>query len=148
MSFNASQFRDTIKRCLAPYDLRMASPSGIELICLTCAVESDFGTYFRQIGGGPGRGCMSLEPPTCQDVVGRVILPKYPDFPHIKSADLETDIKASIIIARFKYWPFPQPLPKAHDIPALARYWKKYYNTSAGKGTVEKAVEKYERYCR
>ena len=148
MAFNPNQFRKIIKQSLEPFDPAMITPAAVELLCLTCAVESDFGTHLHQFGGGPARGCMMIEPPTYHDVVDRVILPRYPAFTHLGALDLETNIKASIIVARCKYWPFPQPLPSADDIPALARYWKRYYNTRLGKGTVEDAVEKHERYCR
>jgi hypothetical protein len=41
----------------------------------------------------------------------------------------------------------PTPLPDATDVPALAAYWKKHYNTHLGSGTVVKAIKKYERFC-
>ena len=40
----------------------------------------------------------------------------------------------------------PEKLPNSYDIEGLAKYWKKYYNTEGGKGTVEKFIEKYEKY--
>ena len=41
----------------------------------------------------------------------------------------------SVLWARLYYLLIPEPIPKT--IEERARYWKKYYNTEAGKGTPE-----------
>lgn len=146
MSFNSNQFREIIRRSLELFNPAMTSDAAVELLSLTCAVESDMGTYLHQVGG-PARGCMMIEPPTYHDVVTRLIIPVFPKFPIQQVDSLDTDIEASIVVARFKYWPFSQPLPNADDVSGLAKYWKRYYNTELGRGTVEKAIEKYQRYC-
>jgi len=55
------------------------------------------------------------------------------------------------------YYRFPAIIPrrewlKADDdflyVSALARYWKKYWNTYAGAGTVKEAVNNYNLYVR
>jgi hypothetical protein len=33
------------------------------------------------------------------------------------------------------------------SMKALAQYWKKYYNTSLGKGTAVEAIANYNRYA-
>jgi hypothetical protein len=38
-----------------------------------------------------------------------------------------------------------QQLPAHADTEAQARYWKRWWNTSAGKGTVEGYLEAWER---
>jgi hypothetical protein len=48
---------------------------------------------------------------------------------------LTTNIKAMIIVCRLHYWRVPQPLPKTLDDQAV--YWKAFYNTSKGSGTVD-----------
>jgi len=45
----------------------------------------------------------------------------------------------SMIFTRLKYKLIPEPIPS--DIKDRAKYWKKHYNTKAGKGTVEHYLE-------
>ena len=48
---------------------------------------------------------------------------------------LETNIAAQIAMCRLHYRRIPKPLPSS--IEGQAKYWKKYYNSMAGRGTVE-----------
>jgi len=48
---------------------------------------------------------------------------------------LYSGLAARLYLARI-----PEAIPKADDIKAQGQYWKTYYNTAAGKGTVEKFV--------
>ena len=48
---------------------------------------------------------------------------------------LTTNIKAMIIVCRLHYWRVPKSLPKTLDDQAV--YWKAFYNTSKGSGTVD-----------
>ena len=47
------------------------------------------------------------------------------------------------LICRSIYIRQEEPLPDADDIVELGTYWKKYYNTPLGKGTVEHFVKQY-----
>ena len=49
-------------------------------------------------------------------------------------------------MTRIHYLRVPEKLPEANDVEGLARYWKKYYNTSAGKGTEKDFMLKYQMY--
>ena len=42
------------------------------------------------------------------------------------------------LAARLFLVKIPAPIPSASDLPGQAAYWKRYYNTVAGKGTVWK----------
>jgi len=64
----------------------------------------------------------------------------------IEFHELEYNLKYAIIFARLRYLVVPHPLPDADDVKGLAAYWKKYYNTEYGAGTVEEFVEGYEKY--
>ena len=52
---------------------------------------------------------------------------------------LETNIGFSIIMCRIHYRRVPKPLP--YTLEDQAVYWKAYYNSHLGKGTVEKFIE-------
>jgi len=47
-------------------------------------------------------------------------------------------------IARLVYYRAPAPLPRANDLEGLARYWKRYYNTTQGAGEGAEFVKAYE----
>jgi hypothetical protein len=42
---------------------------------------------------------------------------------------LEANLLYQIAIARIHYLRVPKPLPDADDLPGLAAYWKRYWNT-------------------
>ena len=57
---------------------------------------------------------------------------------------LTTNILAQIVVCRLHYWRVPKPMPESLDEQAL--YWKKWYNTAKGAGTIshfKKIVIKY-----
>jgi len=61
---------------------------------------------------------------------------------------LETNIALGIMLCRLRYWTQPGsgPIPPADEIVAQAEYWKQWYNTPGGGGTVEHFVDLVGRY--
>ena len=55
--------------------------------------------------------------------------------------DMKHSVMGSIILqaafARLQYRRFKDPLPGVGDLEAQAKYWKKFYNTELGRGTIE-----------
>ena len=134
----------------------MYSDASVNLILGTAAVEYDFGAHLKQIKG-PAVSPYGIEEATYNDIVHRYLDTREPlkqavlsncgygrEFPAFKN--IRNDYWAATIVARLKYYMMPESLPNSYDIEALAKYWKKYYNTEGGKGTVEKFIEKYEKY--
>ena len=147
MAFNKEQFRELIEDVLREADLY--SPSAVELLMLTCAVESNFGTYIKQIKG-PALGVFQMEPTTHSDIWVNYLnhKAKYRNaFEGYGLKKLKEDLRYAILMARIHYLRYPTPLPEADDIEGLAEYWKRFYNTRLGKGTVKKAIQKYKEYC-
>lgn len=141
MAYNKTQFRELIERVLKENNLY--SESAVNLLMGTAAVESDFGTYLRQING-PALSPFQIEPATYLWLSDKY----WERFPVGKAAEnLEWDLRLAILVARLKYLSIPEPLPEANDIPALARYWKKYYNTYLGAGTEAGFIRAYQKYC-
>ena len=142
---------DVLKR------LGMYSDVAVELLMGTCAVESDFGRSIEQIGGGPGLGVFQIEPNTMNDIWYnyiryreglRVILAEEFGMKGPDKERLKNDLEYGIVMARLKYRRSPVALPKSEkDIEGLARVWKKVYNTDLGKGSIEKFISKYKKYC-
>lgn len=139
MSYNAAQFRDLIRRVLMEQALH--SPEAEELLMGTAAVESDLGTYLRQVRG-PALGVFQMEPETfrwLKQLYSSRLERREPE-------EMEWDLRLSILAARLRYVIVPERLPDASDVPGLAAYWKRHYNTMAGSGTVEHYVRAYSRY--
>ncbi len=57
------------------------------------------------------------------------------DIKKIQLADLANDPLLSLICCRLSYKRIPAAIPG--DLLGRAKYWKEYYNTQAGKGTIK-----------
>lgn len=145
MTINIKQLRyKLIRPLLQAYDLW--TPNAEELLLGTAAIESCCGEYLVQMGGGPALGLYQMEPATYIDV-RKLVVPKINtlDFQIPPSAtSLIWDMRLSTIMCRLQYWRFEEPLPGYDDIKGLGEYWKKYYNTIEGKGTVTEFVYVYK----
>jgi hypothetical protein len=131
------------------------------LIIGTIAVESTVGntTRLRQITG-PALGILQIEPDTHADT-WRNWLQFRPDLrarvlslcpTHFVQADgvpehsaLIGNLPYSVAIARQVYMRRPDKLPDPNDVRGLGEYWKRWYNSHLGAGTVEKFMQAYPR---
>ena len=50
----------------------------------------------------------------------------------------------AVAAARFQYFRVPEKIPTT--LEGQAKYWKKYWNTAAGKGTPEQYIIHYKHY--
>ena len=132
--------------------MELHSDEAVELILGTIAQESAGGTYIRQITG-PALGICQMEPTTFKDIMNNYI--KYkPELGRVvmfasgvsalKSEILEYNLAFSIAMCRVHYLRVSEALP--NDLEGYAKYWKQYYNTRLGKGTVEEFIANYNRY--
>lgn len=145
---DADQLRTHIIKPVLQH-LGMYSLAAENLVLGTWAVESELGTYLRQIGGGPAMGAGQMEPVTHADIwrnwlahqpetaekLRQLVPPLYwtgdDDVP--VDADALIDLRYSCAMTRIHYRRARPPLPAALDWPALEAYHKKYYNTPLGK---------------
>lgn len=122
------------------------------LLLGTALVESNLNSVM-QYSGGPALSFFQIEPATYKDVVAYInrrsskkptlLGALYMDmFPYHEC--LAWNMRLSVLIARMIYWRVPEPLPRANDIAGMAAYWKKYYNTEKGKGTIEHFIKQWE----
>lgn len=145
-------------------DLNLYSLAAEQLLAGTCAQESGMGTYLAQIPGGIAKGAWQMENETFFDLWENFINFKGNLWVRIAIAsgmgdnfplpDLDGkpgmmihNLKYACAMARMHYLRVKEPLPAANDIPALAAYWKKYYNTSKGAGTEEQFIANWNKYC-
>lgn len=133
--------------------LGLHSLAAEELMLGTCAHESKGGTYLKQVNG-PALGAWQMEMATHDDIWKRY-LPNQP----IKSSlmanhcQIRTRPSAEIMVyhltyacamARLCYARHAETIPK--DLEGQAEYWKQYYNTKKGAGTVEAYIESYQTF--
>lgn len=156
-----SQVKDLIERVLNRLGKKYASEDAVELILGTGIIESRF-KYLRQLGDGPASGFFQIEPATAVDncnswlkfrpsVVDHCVkATKVPKRYWIKPSMteweylLETNIAAGIVHARIKYWRAPARMPVTTSDKAA--YWKKWYNTEEGSGSVEEYIDQVSKY--
>lgn len=133
-------------------ELEMWSKQAEDLLVGTCCAESLCGTYRRQIKG-PARGIFQMEPNTARDIVDNYLkyrksikgsVYKYYDGTKSLEDNLETNDEFAVAMCRVHYRRVPKKLP--YDREGLAKYWKDYYNTSEGKGTVQGFLDKWNEF--
>lgn len=155
MSFNLSQFKNLVIRVTAAQEL--CSDVSTNLILGTCAKESAFGTYLRQLSSGPALGVFQMEPDTEKDIwnnylfYGRATKRKaIYKISGVRSYEnsgaLEWNIAYGICMCRLHYRRIAEPFPAADDIEGLGWYWDTHYNRNPHKGTVKQFVKAYEKY--
>lgn len=130
------------------------SASAVNLLLGTAAQESHLGKYLHQING-PALGIYQMEPDTHKDIHNNFLVYKsdlnkkilnlsFPAFSMKKN--LIGNLYYATAMARIHYYRVPEKLPKADDIEGLANYWKRYYNTTIGKGTIKEFIKNFEKY--
>lgn len=144
MSIYLPHFRNITIRSLKRFD-GLYSDSALTLLLGTAATESDLGTFTRQRGGGPARGVFQMEPFTFNDLHDRFRV-RYPEILEWVHEDQETNLHQAVIMARLKYRSIPYPLPEDGDLQAMAEYYKIWFNSPAGAGTIEGFKAKYIKY--
>jgi len=152
---DSGQLRDLIRDILYATDLiKYEDEREVELLMLTAAVESDLGQCIVQKGGGPARGIFQMEPNTEDDIWKNYL--KYREHLALSvteymcnfKEEMKWNLAYQILMCRTNYLRIKDPIPAANNIVELARYWKFNYNSINGKGTIEKAIEKYKKYVK
>ncbi|WP_286155804.1 hypothetical protein [Parabacteroides goldsteinii] len=145
--------KDELRKLIAETITQMGyySPQATELLLGTCAQESHLGKYRIQLGGGPALGIMQMEPNTFGDICERYLKGKkelkekvmqIAGVEYLEPNNLIENDQLAICFARLHYLRLKEAIPT--DLPGWARYWKKYYNTPAGRGTEEEFIKNYE----
>lgn len=133
-------------------ELGLHSDNAVNLLMGTAAQESHLGKYRKQIGGGPALGIFQMEPATFNDIVKNYLRFKPGLTVKIEGVarvcrfhaeDIENNDLLAICMARVHYLRVSEAIPS--DVEGMARYWKRYYNTPLGKGTVEEFIANYKK---
>jgi hypothetical protein len=135
--------------------IKLWSPAAEELLLGTAIVESDL-LHRKQFAGGPARGLFQMELRTHDDIWDNYL--KYHSelsksvgalmsSPGAKKhVELETNDKYASAMVRVHYQRrSPGTLPQTGDIDGMATFWKRYYNTTRGKGDVDDYRDKWKK---
>ena len=129
--------------------INLDSEDARDLIYKTGKAESGYRTL-QQYGGGPALGFFQMEPNTAIDIWDNYVMyrPKYRDKLFSLGFDdgtlefcLLSNIGLQAAFCRLHYRRVPSALPKKDHLEAQAKYWKKYYNSHLGKGTITHFME-------
>ncbi|GAB5378984.1 MAG: hypothetical protein Alis3KO_00810 [Aliiglaciecola sp.] len=121
------------------------------LLLETACAESQLGMYKDPTPGSAGFGLTQGDSIAIYDVANRT---RYKDIQKIRNCfgfdlrltnpmDLEEDPLKAFVFTRCFYKLIPDEIPK--DLHSRAEYWKLFYNTALGKGTVAHYVESASR---
>lgn len=124
------------------------------LLIETACAETQAGTFRDLTPNGAGRGVCQADEIGFIDVVERtrskdknlVLFQLGYDLNKIRHEDLNEDPLLALIICRLHYKLRPEEIPVS--VVDRAIYWKRFYNTKAGKGTPEHYLESVEKYQR
>lgn len=132
--------------------LEMGGRAAEELLLGTAIQESRL-TYLHQLGGGPAEGVFQMEPATHKDIWENYLAYKPELARKVNELALLggsgiTQMCGNMYYAaamcRVHYRRVPKALPEAGDLEGQAEYWKEFYNTFLGAGTVEEYIENYQ----
>lgn len=138
-------------------DLQIYSRDAEELLVLTCATESLGGHYLTQVNG-PAAGIYMMQPTTYTDLWINFIRQRNQlatlmslhlgcsRIPEIER--MIYDLHFATAMARIHYLRVTEKLPPCTDPEAIYAYYKKYYNTSAGKATKADSLAKYQDFVK
>ena len=147
MSVNLKDLRDYVV-VPALKEIGLYSKASMRLVIGTGIVESGF-HHLHQVNG-PALGFYQMEPATYHDIWGNYLLFKLPLAQKLNAFNLDYkdekqlvwNLKYASAMCRIHYLRVKKPLPDNDDILGMAHYWKDYYNTRLGKGTVDDFLNK------
>lgn len=124
-----------------------------EELLLGTAIQESRVHYLHQLGAGPAEGVFQMEPNTHNDIWTNYLAYKPELARKVNTlAMFNTDgiqqmcgnMYYAAAMCRVHYLRVPKALPEAGDLEGQADYWKEFYNTFLGAGTVEEYIENYQ----
>jgi hypothetical protein len=130
------------------------------LVLGTALVESEL-RALKQRGKGPALGLWQMEPRTLRGLLAWLDEDAAPlSRKRVRDAlwqmtgpapydvsSLPGNLFLGAGMCRVHYYNNAAPLPRVAHAQGMAEYWKRWYNTRAGKGTVAKALPHFEFAC-
>ena len=146
---DVEQFRQYVVRATLRFlDPEIPYSDAAELLLTGTAMQESRLRFVDQLtpGPGPAYGLFQMEARTHADhwqwlerpendalrAKVAMLLGDEPD----RLGQLRTNLAYACAMARVHYWRVRRPLPSAGDTTGLGQYWKQFYNTIHGAGTV------------
>jgi hypothetical protein len=131
------------------HDLRLWSENAERLLLGTACKESDCGRWIHQLEDGPALGIYQMEPATHDDIWMNFIAnrPFLRDKKVLYNMDVNLlmgDFNYATAMCRVHYLRVLEPIPDTLD--GQAHYWKTWYNSEKGKGTVDEYIAAWKRF--
>lgn len=149
-----SQVRELIVRPTL-VQLGLYSDTACSLVLGTALHESHL-VYLKQLGTGPALGLWQMEPATHDDCwtnflkyrtdLANIVLEIVGIHQKIDASLLISNLAYACAMARIRYYRVRAPLPE-NEPNGLAAFWKQYYNTPLGAGTVQEAYPHFSVAC-
>jgi len=123
-----------------------ANAFAVDLMLETAAQETHCGQLRDPTPNGAGRGIFQIDPIAFNDICQRarandlaMIYSEFAiDIKKVRHDALDHSPLLAAIFCRLFYKLIPEPVPST--LVGRAAYWKKYYNTERGKGSVGEYV--------
>lgn len=147
-----SEFRIEVIRPVLK-KLELWSEEAEELLLGTAIHESGGLKKVRQSAGGPALSYFQIEPATLYDLYDNFLrfrpeLKEHLDQFQVPALSLAENLTMNAAYAtaaaRLQYYRIPEAIPSS--VKGQAEYWKKYWNTKLGKGTIEQYVAHHKHY--
>lgn len=157
VEMDAKQLRELVVDVLKGLEPEIPySEAAVELLLLTAAQETQLGRWIKQLRG-PARGIYQMEPeterhvlawvrkthPALADKVAALNCPGDDKLPG-GDRDMIFNLAYQTAMARVNYLRFPGEIPT--DMADQAIYYKRHWNTPAGKATAIEALLAYRRH--
>lgn len=137
-------------------DLGLGGGRAEALVLGTACQESKCGLWLVQLGNGPARGIYQMEPATHGDLWDRYLVHRPELAKKINrwrnqygngmgAEEMVGNLYYASAMCRIHYLRVPAPIP--HDLKGQAEYWKRWYNTPAGAGTVEEYLSNWRQFA-
>lgn len=151
-----TQFRDLIVRPVLhalrlPEYFSASRMLAVERLLVGTALAESGLRFLAQVGGGPAVGVYQMEPATHDDIWENYLRHRPDLSDRVRSFEakgcraeeqMAGNLYYATAMARVHYLRVREPIPPPDDLEAIARYWKRFYNTSAGKGSVAGFIRK------
>lgn len=131
--------------------LGLSDPEAEDLLVGIACAETNCGEYLSQLMDGPAMGVYQCEPDTMNEVLKYLMARRLDLYKKVISLatqelSIEDNLRGNLFfataIARCFFLRFPEPIPKTAE--GKAEYWKKYYNTKLGAGTIDGFLRKWK----
>lgn len=150
MGADPRTFRDNVVRP-ALLAINEYSSAAERLVLATGLVESNL-EFTVQHGDGPALGYFQIEPSTHDWLFQKFTGPTKYEYileglqrlserPGVAD-ECRANPQYGAAICRLRYLAVSSPLPSMYKLQDMAEYWKKYYNTEKGAGTIQGFMER------